>query len=90
MNKFVIQDGVYSKQTDGIWIVLDHKKDSYLELNEVASLIWSELHSPVTREEIAQKICDTYDVSYEDSLRDVKDFVKSHLKKNFLREVKLY
>jgi hypothetical protein len=86
MTAFVVSDGVYSKKTNGIWLILNPDRGSYLELDDVASFIWSKLQKPVSPEAIAQAIVVEYDIDYETALHDVEDFIQVHLKKKLLKK----
>lgn len=87
MTKYRVSSGVYSKKTNNSWLVLNADQSSYLELDEIASLIWSKLQKPTTPGSIAKAIAAEYDVDYETALQDVQEFIHTYLKKKLLQEV---
>ena len=56
----------------------------YLMLNDVSSLIWSELESRNTIEVIAAKVVDNFDVDYEVSFNDVTEWILSAVSFNIV------
>ena len=46
-------------------------------LNPVSAILWSELETEKTIDELADKICSSFDISREEAVADIKEFVKS-------------
>ena len=74
-------------QVKGEKVILDLKEGLYYGLNPVGALIWDLIQDPASVGEVATRISDTYDVSYDQSRRDVMSLL-SDLKENDLIVVK--
>ena len=46
-------------------------------LNPVSAVLWSELEDPRTIDELADKICESFDINREEAVADIKEFVES-------------
>lgn len=51
-------------------------------LNPVSAILWSELEAPKTIEELADKICSSFDINREEAVADIKEFVESLISAN--------
>ena len=46
-------------------------------LNPVSAILWNELEAPKTIDELADKICESFDINREEATTDIKEFVES-------------
>lgn len=46
-------------------------------LNPVSAILWSELEAPKAIDELADKICESFDINREEAVADIKEFVES-------------
>ena len=46
-------------------------------LNPVSAILWNELEAPKTIDELADKICESFDINREEAVADIKEFVES-------------
>lgn len=66
---------------DGIWrdiggevVILDEEGTQACFLNETAALIWTLADGTRPVEEIAELLCDRFEVSFEEAVSDVQEF----------------
>lgn len=83
----MIRRGLHFKQDGDSWLVLEPSKDAYLEMNDVAACIWSQLQKPSSPESIAQQVAAEYEVDFQTALKDVREFLATYAKKGFLQQV---
>ncbi len=75
-----INDNFILRQVAGSWIVLsvaDKTVDfnGMLTLNETGLLLWRLLEKESSREALAQALTDEYEVTYEQALADVDEYL---------------
>ncbi|MBO5065776.1 MAG: PqqD family protein [Clostridia bacterium] len=46
-------------------------------LNPVSAILWNELETPKTIDELADRICSSFDISREEATADIKEFVET-------------
>ena len=46
-------------------------------LNPVSAILWNELEAPKTIDELADKICSSFEISREEAAVDIKEFIES-------------
>lgn len=73
-NKFVL------RQVAGNWVVLPLSDatvnfNGMLSLNETGVMLWKLLEQGSTREALAQALTDEYDVTYDQALADVDEYL---------------
>ena len=51
-------------------------------LNPVSAILWSELETEKTIDELADKICESFDINREEATSDIKEFVESLISAN--------
>ena len=76
-----IKEDFVLKEVAGAWVVLplgDATVDftGMLTLNETGKMLWYILENGTTREDMAKALTEEYDVSYEQALSDVDEYVK--------------
>ena len=69
------------KKIAGTWVVLPLKEQTVdftgmLTLNESGCMLWQLLEGGCTREELAQALVNEYEVSYENALSDVNEYLE--------------
>ena len=70
-------------QVEGEKVILDLKEGLYYGLDPVGALIWDLIQDPASVGEVATRISEKYDVSYDRSRRDVMSLL-ADLRENYL------
>lgn len=75
-----LKENYVLRQVADTWVVLPIGDETVnfngmIQLNETASLLWSELKKRKCREELAIALTDVYDVTYEHALSSVDKFL---------------
>ena len=76
-----INDKFVLRQVAGAWIVLSIAEktvdfNGMLTLNETGLMLWKLLEQGSTREALVQALTDEYDVTYEQALADVDEYLE--------------
>lgn len=85
--KLVKSDKQVSCEMEGDAVILHIEDGVYYELDEVGNFIWQQLDSPVTINEIVDKILTEYDVDREQCEKDTQEIIQQ-LSENGLVEEK--
>ncbi len=75
------------KEFDGESVLLDPKTGNFFVLNSVCQVIWDELDGEKNLGQIARQVVVNFDVSEEEALRDLMDFVQELLDQELVRAV---
>ncbi len=80
-----LKKGFVLRQVADTWVVLAVGEaiadfNCMLTLNEVGAKLWLQLDKGCTNEQIAEQLCGEYEVSYEQALADVEEFVAKLVK----------
>ncbi len=51
-------------------------------LNPVSAILWNELETPKTLDELANKICENFDINRDEAKADIMEFIESLVEKN--------
>ena len=75
-----LKENLVLREVAGIWVVLPLAEkvldfNGMLSLNETGVELWKLLEQGSTREEMAASLADAYDVSLEQALADVDEFI---------------
>lgn len=81
--KFLKSSEKLSTELDGETVILDISSGMYSGLDPVGTTIWNILEKEVTFSQIVEEILDNYDVSEEQCINDLIDFLND-LEKNGL------
>ncbi len=81
--KFLKSREKLSTELDGETVILDINSGMYSGLDPVGTTIWNLLEKEVTFSQIVAEILDNYDVSKEQCIKDLIDFLND-LEKNGL------
>ena len=83
--QFKLRKGAVAwQQVDGESILLDLKESAYLGANPSGSALWSALADGATREELVERLCETFDVTEDRAGRDVDAFLRACGDRGFL------
>jgi len=84
---------VYSRNPMAAWTEFEDKtfvisaEDSTLhELNATGAFIWQQMESKLTKKELAERVASEFDVTPEQVLADVDDFISALVNKNLVRK----
>ena len=72
------------RELGGEAVLLDPTVGCSYTLNEVGTLIWKSLDGQHQKEAIAQRICDLYEVEYEQAIQDVETIIADLQHNNLL------
>lgn len=70
------ENAVAWQQVDGETILLDVGASTYLGVNQSGSALWPALADGATRSELVDRLCEAYQVSKEQAVVDVDEFVR--------------
>lgn len=68
-------DRVSWSELDEEVVILDLDTSRYLRLNETGALLWKELQTPATVEQLHHRLLDAYDVDEEEARAGVASFI---------------
>lgn len=69
-------DSLFWRETDGEVVALDADASRYLAANPAATTLWKRLGEGATEADLADTLCERYEVSREVAEADVKTFVE--------------
>lgn len=73
--EFVRTDDYISTKLGGEEVILHKESENYFGLNAVGTQLWESLEEPRTIDDLVTTICEEFDVSEEESRKDVESFV---------------
>jgi hypothetical protein len=73
--EFVRTDDYISTKLDGEEVILHKASENYFGLNAVGTQLWESLEEPRTIDDLVTTIREEFDVSEEQSRKDVESFV---------------
>lgn len=76
---------IASHVVDNNLYLLDENSDEVVILNETGRFFWNLLAKPVSATDLCLNLQETYKVDSETAQKDTEKFLKSLLKRNFLR-----
>jgi hypothetical protein len=83
--QFKLREGAVAwQQVDGETILLDLTASAYLGANPSGSALWSALAEGATREELVERLCETFDVTKDRAAPDVDAFLRACRDRGFL------
>ena len=60
--------------------------NGYITLNENCAFLWDHLQMPQTPEHLAKLLFEEYEVSYEQALQDIEQWLQTMLNQGMIRE----
>lgn len=85
--QFKLREGAVTwRQLGGETILLDLAASAYLGANPSGSVLWSALAEGATREELVERLCETFDVTEDRAGRDVDAFLRACRDRGFLAQ----
>jgi hypothetical protein len=80
-NKEIIQSSIANEV-----VMMDVESGFYFGLNSVGSIIWSLLGSPITFDELINKLMEQFQVDRVTCEADTQNFIQQLLEKNIIRK----
>jgi hypothetical protein len=77
-------EGVFARSFDDELLIVDLAHGEYFALDGVGSMLWQGLDAGRTVEEIAYEVVEVYDVTYEQSLRDLSQLLADIVERGLL------
>jgi Coenzyme PQQ synthesis protein D (PqqD) len=78
------RDGLHWREIAGEAIVLDVPASLYLSANPAGTLLWNELAEGATRDRLAGRLMEEYDIARDRAERDVDAFLAGLSERGFL------
>jgi hypothetical protein len=72
------------QQVDGETILLDLAASTYLGINHSGSVLWPALVNGSTRHDLVTRLCEAYDVTEDEAVVDIDDFLRICRERGFL------
>ena len=85
---YIRNQKIASREFEGSAVLVDPDEKELIELNPVATEIWRLIDGGNEIEDIAARICETFDVSPKKAAKDVTRFVKRLLDMELIVERK--
>lgn len=79
-----VRDEVVCKEIGDVCVILDLRSGAFYTLNETAGLFWKLIGEGITAEEICVRITQQYDISRDEALRDMAEFIGFFTKEQLL------
>lgn len=70
---------------DGELVMLNVEKGKYYNLGDIGGVIWDYLQSPIRVEHLIHKMCDEYDVTFQQCEQDILNFLNDLLIEDIIR-----
>lgn len=87
VKKFKRKSKVASHVIDNTIYLLDEKNDELVILNESSYMLWEKLAKESTVEDLCQELQNTYLVPKDRVKKDIEEFIKKFLKRQFIISV---
>lgn len=76
----------YKKIGNNYYLIARNNPFAYV-LNETGSLIWKQLRTPKSADDLVRALVSEYDVSEKTAYKDVSVFIKQFLKQKFINQI---
>jgi hypothetical protein len=76
MMKYLRNSKTISGRLHDEMVMMDMEQGKYFSLNQTATVIWELLETPLTMEELCDRLMDEYDVDREQCLEEVKEYIE--------------
>lgn len=76
---------IYTAQMNGETVMMDADAGKYYNLGEVGGRIWELLETPITMNDLVEKLTAEYDVSAEQCAKDIVPFIEKMLEAGLLK-----
>lgn len=67
---------VFMAERDGVAVLLDLRREVYLGLDEIGTVVWREIENGATGEAITRRVCEEYDAPAEVVRADIQEFMR--------------
>ena len=83
--KYILKPGYVLREIAGehlaIPVTAENSTDIVV-LNPVSAILWTELETGKTLDELADKICENFDINRDEAKADITEFIDSLVEKN--------
>lgn len=83
-SKIVRSSEPIAEPVDDELVMADIDAGKYYGLNDIATVIWQNLETKITVEELCKKLCENYEVTAEQCLAEVLTFLKELETRNLI------
>jgi len=87
MEKFLQKKNTLGSKLHKDTVLADVELGKYFSLNPVASDIWEILKKPVSKEEVVEKLYDTYEIDLEVCHHEVSRFINDMMDKGLVSKI---
>ncbi|WP_354700537.1 hypothetical protein DSM112329_00816 [Paraconexibacter sp. AEG42_29] len=74
----------YAVEMDGEYVMMGQEQGAYFALKGVAAVVWEQLESPQTLDELVNAVVDRFEVSRKDCERDTSAFLAQLLESGLI------
>ncbi|MBQ9235506.1 MAG: PqqD family protein [Alphaproteobacteria bacterium] len=85
--KLVLSPKVITRKQDGKFYLYNRDTENVLELNSIGMEIVEKLQTKISSEELAIYFSNKYNISVDEVITDIKDFIEACIDKKFLLQV---
>ena len=66
---------VFMAERDGVGVLLDLRREVYLGLDEIGTVVWREIANGASGESITRRVCEEYDAPADAIRADIQEFM---------------
>jgi hypothetical protein len=66
---------VFMAERDGVAVLLDLRREVYLGLDEIGTVVWREIENGASGESITRRVCEEYDAPADAVRGDIQKFM---------------
>lgn len=74
----------YRKVNENKHLLVNFDSGDVFEINEVGLLIWDSIGNQLSKDEVIQKVVDTYEISYDNARNDFNSYLDVLVKKKII------
>lgn len=83
-SKIVRSSDPIAEPVDDELVMADIDRGKYYGLNDIATVIWQNLETKITVEELCRRLCESYEVTTEQCSAEVLSFLKELESRNLI------
>ena len=84
---FQKQNGILSARLDDKLLIFNTEKNVPYSLNDVAAFVFINTEGELSTEQLAQMICNEYNIEIDQALNDIRELYNEFVKKDIVKKV---
>lgn len=84
---FQKQKGILSARLDDKLLIFNTEKNVPYSLNDVAAFVFINTEGELSTEQLAQMICNEYNIEIDQALNDIRELYNEFVKKDIVKKV---